>query len=96
MNAETKFQKDIKDAIKDRFPDSIILKQNNGPQGIPDLFIINNNKWAALECKDAEDAKHQPNQDYYIDKLNKMSYAAFIFPENKTEVLNEVFKALEP
>lgn len=95
MNAETKFQKDIKDAIKEKLPDSIIMKQNNnGLQGSPDLIIVNGPKWVALECKDSEDAVHQPNQDYYISKMNKMSYASFIFPENKEEVLNEVFKAL--
>ena len=97
MNAETKFQKDVKDAITEKFPDSYILKQNNcGIQGMPDLFIINGNKWVALECKDSKSAKHQPNQDYYVNKLNDMSYASFIFPENKEEVLNEVFKALQP
>ena len=96
MNAETKFQKDVKDAIKDRFPNSEILKQNNGKQGIPDLIILNGKKWAALECKKSKEAHHQPNQDNYISKFNKMSYASFIFPENKEEVLNEIFKALEP
>ena len=95
MKAETKFQKDVKDAIWEKFPDAIILKQNNSLQGIPDLFIFHSNKWAALECKDSEDAVHQPNQDYYVDKLNEMSYASFIFPENKEEVLNEVFKTLQ-
>lgn len=96
MKSETKFQKDVKDAIWKKFPDAIILKQNNSLQGIPDLFIFNNNKWAALECKDEKNAVHQPNQDYYVNKLNEMSYASFIFPENKEEVLNEVFKALQP
>lgn len=95
MNAETKFVKDVKDAIKKRFPDAVVLKQNNGLQGIPDLFIFNGTKWAALECKKEKNAEHQCNQDYYVDKLNKMSYASFIFPENMEEVLNEVFKALE-
>lgn len=95
MNAETKFQKDVKDAIKAKFPDSVILKQNNGPQGVPDLWIFHGKRWAALECKESEDAKHRPNQDYYVNKLNDMSYASFIFPENKEEVLNEVFEALQ-
>ena len=90
---EAKFQKDIKDAIKKRFPNAIILKQQT-TQGIPDLLIVNDKNWVALECKISGEAHHQPNQDYYISKMNKMSYASFIFPENKEEVLNEVFKTL--
>lgn len=87
-------QKLIKD-IKKRFPDCVVLK--NDPtyiQGIPDLLIIHGEKWAALECKKSEKAKKQPNQDYYIEKLNKMSYASFVCPENKEEVLNELQQTL--
>lgn len=94
MNAETKFQKDVKDAITEKLPNAIILKQQT-KQGIPDLLIVNKDKWVALECKISETAHHQPNQEHYIRKMNQMSYASFIFPENKEEVLNEVFKTLE-
>ena len=66
MNAETKFQKDVKDAIKERFPNSVILKQNGAIQGIPDLFIVNGDKWVALECKDSANAVHQPNQEIIL------------------------------
>lgn len=90
---ESEFQKGVKKEIKERFPNALILKQN-GPQGIPDLLILNGNKWVALECKDFKQAHKQPNQDFYIKKLNEMSYASFIFPENKQEVLDEVFKTL--
>lgn len=96
MKAETKFQKNVKEKIKDRFPNCLIMKQNNnGLQGTPDLLIVNGPKWVALECKDSEDAFHQPNQDYYVKTMNEMSFASFIFPENEEEVLNEVFKALQ-
>lgn len=92
---ESDFQLEIKKTIKARFPDAIIKKQD-GLQGFPDLIILNGNKWAALECKKSGEAHHQPNQDHYISRMNEMSYASFIFPENKEEVLNEVFKALGP
>ncbi|MBP5596940.1 MAG: hypothetical protein J6Y02_16270 [Pseudobutyrivibrio sp.] len=94
MNEETRFQKSVKDAIKEKFPNSLILKQQT-KQGIPDLLILNNDKWVALECKISGEAHHQPNQDIYISKMNEMSYASFIFPENKEEVLNEVYKTFE-
>lgn len=92
---ESNFQKDIRETIVKRFPDAIVKKQEGLPQGFPDLIILRGKKWAALEIKKSKNAHHQPNQDNYISRLNEMSYASFIFPENKEEVLDEVFKALE-
>ena len=34
-------------------------------------------------------------QDYYISKYSDMSYAAFIFPENKEVILNEMEQAFK-
>lgn len=90
---ESKFQSDLKKEIKENLPDAIIRKMTNS-QGFPDLLILNGKNWAMLECKRSKDAHHQPNQDNYISKLNEMSFASFIFPENKEEVLNEVYKTL--
>lgn len=88
---ESKFQKKIIDEIKKSFPSCIILKNDPGyKQGIPDLLILDKNKWAMLEVKRDSNANHQPNQDYYVGILNDMSFASFIFPENKEEVLHEL------
>ncbi|MFR1874869.1 MAG: hypothetical protein ACLS2Y_08355 [Mediterraneibacter faecis] len=88
---ESKFQSKLIRRIKDEFPGCIVLK--NDPtylQGIPDLTIFYENTWATLEVKKSAKASHQPNQDYYVDKMNQMSYAAFIFPENEDEVMAEL------
>lgn len=88
---ENKFQAELKKEIRARFPGSMVLKNDpNDIQGIPDLMVLYKNKWAALEVKQSATAKHRPNQDYYIDKLGSMSYAAFIYPENKEDILNEM------
>lgn len=92
---ENKFQAELIKDIKNRFEDCIIMKNDpNYIQGIPDLTILYKDRWATLECKDEAKANHQPNQDYYISKMNDMSYASFIYPENKEEVLNEMEQAL--
>lgn len=59
-------------------------------QGIPDLIILYKDMWAALECKRSKNESHRPNQDFYISLMDEMSYASFIYPENKEKVINEL------
>ncbi len=88
---ENKFQAELIKKLKKRFPDCLVMKNDpNYIQGIPDLMVIYENKWAALECKKSSKAPIRPNQFYYIEKMNRMSYASFISPENEQEVLNEL------
>ena len=88
---ESIFQSELIKELKKEFPGCMVIKQDpNYIQGIPDLLILYKDKWAALECKKKEDAPHQPNQDYYISLMDGMSFARFIYPENKEEVLDEL------
>lgn len=88
---ERDFQARLIEEIHERFPGSVVLKNDESYiQGFPDLLVLVGNRWAALECKRSANAPHRPNQDYYIDKLGNMSFAAFIFPENKEEILSEL------
>ena len=96
MGLERNYQAELIKKIKTIFPGSMVLK--NDPdyiQGFPDLTILYKDRWAVLECKREKKASHQPNQDYYIDKLGEMSFAAFIYPENEEEVLNALQRSLE-
>ena len=96
MGRESKFQKELKEELKERFPGCIIMKNDpNYIQGIPDLTILYNDKWAALETKRDKNATHRPNQDYYVKKMNEMSFSAFIFPENKEEILNDLERSFK-
>lgn len=88
---EPEYQAKLKKKIKELLPGCIVQKEDSREiQGIPDLLILYNNKWASLEVKIDEDAEHQPNQDYYVDKMDGMSFSRFIFPENEERVLNEL------
>lgn len=90
---ESKFQSGLIKEIKDRYPGCIVLKNDSSYiQGIPDLSIFYKDKYAMLEVKKNEKASHQPNQDYYVKKVDEMSFSQFIFPENKKRVLQELDK----
>ena len=88
---ESEFQSELIKELKRMFPGCVILKNDcDYIQGIPDLTILYKDKWAVLECKRKKEAKIGPNQDYYVRKLNEMSFSRFIFPENKEEILREL------
>lgn len=97
MSKESEFQAKLINKLKTLFEGCIVLKNDPGYlQGICDLTILFGKKWATLECKDSVDAPHQPNQDYYVTKMDNMSFSRFIYPENEQEVLDELQKAFRP
>lgn len=89
---ESGFQDRLKDELKKLFPGCMIFKMDQ-IQGIPDLLILYKDKWASLECKRGTRSKKQPNQDYYVDLMNGMSFSRFINNNNKEEVLRELQQA---
>lgn len=91
---ESNFQKNLISEIRSMFQGCLIMKTDPSyKQGLPDLLILYKSKWAALECKRSANASIRPNQKFYIDLLNKMSFARFIYPENKNQVLSELQRA---
>lgn len=86
---ESMFQAELIAELKLVFPDCIVLKNDpNYIQGIPDLLVLWEDRWAALECKASIRARLQPNQAYYITEMMNMSFASVISPENREEVLH--------
>lgn len=91
MKRESEFQSKLKKELKERFPGCIVTKLDSGDiQGIPDLLVLYKDKWATLENKRSAKASKRPNQEYYVNKMDEMSFSRFIYPENKEEVLNEL------
>ena len=86
---ESGFQDRLKEELKSIFPGCMVFKMDQ-VQGIPDLLVLYKNKWASLENKKSANASRRPNQEYYVELMNKMSFSRFIFPENKDEVLKEL------
>lgn len=94
MSKESVFQSKLIKKLKAMFPGCFVLKNDaNYIQGFPDLTILWKDKWALLECKRQSEAHRQPNQQYYIDRGNELSFARFICPENEEEVLHDLQQA---
>lgn len=88
---ETQYQTKLMKKIQALIPECLILK--NDPryiQGVPDILILYKNTWAMLEIKLSGDANVQPNQKYYVDALDHMSFASFINPQNEEDVLSDL------
>lgn len=93
---ERAFQARLIKELKDIFEGCIVLKNDSSYiQGIPDLLVLYKDRWAMLECKKSSSAKKRPNQEYYVDLMDKMSFSRFICPENKEEVLHELQQTFE-
>ena len=93
---ESKFQASLIKELKNMFSGCIVMKNDSSYiQGIPDLLILYKNKWASLEVKKNANAKKQPNQEYYVGRMNDMSFSRFICPENKNEILKELQQVFE-
>ena len=88
---ESTYQAKLTTRLKKMFPGCMVLKNDSAHlQGVPDLSVLYNDRWAMLEVKVSADAAERPNQRHYVEKLSTMSFAAFIYPENEQEVLDEL------
>lgn len=95
MALESEFQADLIKEIKFLLPGSFVLKNDSAyMQGVPDLLILFRNRWAMLEVKKSENEPYQPNQEWYLEQFNAMSFSATIYPENREIVLDELQHAL--
>jgi hypothetical protein len=94
---EATYQRKLIEKLEAMFPGCVIVK--NDPQyrqGFLDLTLLYGRKWASLEVKASASSKHQPNQEHFVQVLDNMSFAAFIYPENEEEVLSALQQAFRP
>lgn len=89
MVLESQFQGRFVTHLQEAFVGCVVLK--NDPQyitGFPDLTMLYNDRWAVFEVKRGPYEPCQPNQEWYIQKLDGMGgFAAIVFPENEVEIL---------
>lgn len=93
---ESSYQAYLIKKLKSIFPGCFVMKNDSAYiQGVPDLTILLPGFWAVLEVKADKNAPERPNQGYYVDLLDHMSFAAFIHPDNEEEVLYALQQAFE-
>ena len=92
---EGRFKEEFNKDLNFLLPDIVIVKNDEQMlQGIPDQLVLYRDRWAMLEFKASANAAVQPNQRYYIGLFNSMSYAAFVYPENGDDILEELQRHL--
>lgn len=96
---ESKVQADLIKELKDMFPGCHVLKNDTAyQQGIPDLLVLWRDRWAMLEVKREEPTSEddfEPNQEWYIEEFDNMSFGACIYPENQKEVLHALQRSFQ-
>lgn len=93
---ESEYQGKLIKKLEKMFPGCVILKNDSAYRpGIPDLSIFHGPRWGMLEVKASETAPFQPNQEYYLGKLNGMCFASVIYPSNEEAVLRALTQALQ-
>lgn len=91
---ENEYQAKLIKKIKRIFVGCVVVKNDPSyQQGFLDLTILYGPKWATLEVKASSDSAIQPNQKFFVRKLDDMSFAAIIYPENEAEVLGALQQA---
>lgn len=91
---ESRYQSLLIKRLGALFPGCVILKNDTDYlQGFPDLTVLWRRYWAVLEVKPRLGAPYEPNQEWYIETLDAMSFSAMICPENEEEVLRDLAQA---
>jgi hypothetical protein len=93
---ERDFQAHVIRRVRDLIPEAVVIM--NDPsymQGIPDILILSGDRWAMLEVKASLASPSRPNQSFYVEQFNEMSFAAFICPENEEVILRALQRSFE-
>lgn len=96
MSRENRYQPKVIKRLEKDFPGCFVIKLlTDHQQGLPDLLVLYGRRWALLEVKRWLSAPYEPNQEYYIEMFNQMSFSAMICPENEEEVFRALQHAFE-
>lgn len=91
---ERDYQAGLIKRIERALPGSYVRKIDV-QQGWPDLLILAPDFWALLEVKKKPPtaSDFEPNQEWWIEEFDEMSFSACIYPENEEEVIHALQQA---
>ena len=93
--SESQFQARFLERITTTWGGTLVVRLDpNWQQGIPDYMVLIEDKWFCLEFKRSSKAPLQPNQQWFVDTMDEMSFARFVYPENEEEVFRDIQQAL--
>lgn len=95
VDLEGKLQRTILKFLKSK--GCFVMKTTPGggvPTGTADIFFCKEGFYGWIEVKKAKNAAHQPGQDQFIAKMDGWSWAAFVWPENWSEISHELEEML--
>lgn len=84
------FINDFKGEMQQLGIDCEVYQNKSQRRSTLDTIFLGPGCWAMLEFKEDEKSPHQPNQDYYVEKLNNMCYATFVYPQNANKVMEDL------
>lgn len=90
---EAEYQRHLIKKFNATWDRCLVLKNDSGYlQGIPDLTVFLPPGLAViLEVKVSADAPYEPNQEYYLELLDRLGFfSATIYPENEEEVFHAI------
>ena len=93
---ESAYQAQLISRLRREFPGCFIIQNDSSiVQGVPDLLILYYDRWAMLEVKASKRSRSRPNQRYYVDMFDEMSFGAFVYPENEEDVIRDLQSTFE-
>lgn len=96
MAREADFQKTIIKWLRDKGCLVIKYQQNATTRAsIPDILFLKEGFWGAIEVKKSKTSKFQPGQKEMVSKMNEMSWAKVVWPENWKESQKELGEILK-
>ena len=93
---EKNFQSKIIKYLKAKGCVVIKYQQNATTQAsIPDVIFLKDGFWGAIEVKKNKTARFRPGQKEMVAKMNDMSWAKVVYPENWSETQKELCELLK-